>query len=206
MRSLVHLRDSDYRVMPWKNGLGSTTELYVDPPDAGLDDFVWRVSIATLTTSGPFSRFEGCDRIITQLEGAPMRLTHDAGAPQMLAPLTPHAFAGEADTCATLTSPARDFNVMTRRARMHATVTTRALGAHETSTCDAATVCIYVVRGSLMLVEHTLAIVSGETCVTAGEGVVVLCAGEEGATALVVALHVATTREREPPRGATTMC
>ena len=33
---------------PWKNGLGQTRELACWPPGAGLDDFEWRVSVATV--------------------------------------------------------------------------------------------------------------------------------------------------------------
>jgi len=36
-RGLRRLRPGDFRVMTWKNGLGTTTELAVDPPGASLD-------------------------------------------------------------------------------------------------------------------------------------------------------------------------
>ncbi len=48
------LRASDHRVMPWKNGGGSTTEIAVFPIDSGLDAFDWRVSMATVAADGPF--------------------------------------------------------------------------------------------------------------------------------------------------------
>ena len=57
--------------MPWKNGGGSTTELLVEPAGATLQTgFRWRLSMAALETSGPFSRFEGHDRTMVP-EGAP---------------------------------------------------------------------------------------------------------------------------------------
>ena len=62
------IRSNDCCVMPWKNGYGSTTELAVEPPDAALDRFDWRVSVAELRGSGPFSTFPGYDRIIVQLD------------------------------------------------------------------------------------------------------------------------------------------
>ncbi|MBR7784673.1 HutD family protein, partial [Undibacterium luofuense] len=37
----------DYLTMPWKNGGGSTTELAVFPEQAGLDQFIWRLSTAS---------------------------------------------------------------------------------------------------------------------------------------------------------------
>ena len=42
------LRAEDYRKMRWKNGGGETAEIAVFPQNAGLDDFGWRVSVATV--------------------------------------------------------------------------------------------------------------------------------------------------------------
>lgn len=102
---------------PWKNGGGVTRELACFPHGAGLDDFVWRVSIADIGKSGPFSHFPGVERIIMLLAGDGMELRHDGGAPYPLtAPLQPFRFPGEAPIEATLVgSPSQDFNLMLRR-------------------------------------------------------------------------------------------
>ncbi len=50
--------------MPWKNGGGSTTELAIFPSDATLENFVWRLSTATVKTDGPFSHFAQIDRTL----------------------------------------------------------------------------------------------------------------------------------------------
>lgn len=92
---LRHLRSDDYRVMPWKNGLGTTTEIAVHPPDAALTDFTWRLSIADLGASGPFSSFPGYDRILVQLDGPPMILAHEGLAERRLTLREPYRFAGE---------------------------------------------------------------------------------------------------------------
>ncbi|RUU10282.1 HutD family protein, partial [Mesorhizobium sp. M7A.T.Ca.TU.009.01.3.2] len=63
------LRAAEYRSMPWKNGGGVTTEIAVSPSGAGLDDFDWRVSMARVELSGPFSQFAGIDRTLAVLEG-----------------------------------------------------------------------------------------------------------------------------------------
>src|SRR5580693_1543340 len=123
MPSLRHLRPLDYRIMPWKNGLGTTTEIAVHPEGAGLDAFTWRLSVADLLASGPFSTFAGYDRTIVQLEGAPMTLSHDGLGEHRLRLLAPYRFDGEAGTFGTLDPPpARDFNVMVRRDRARADV------------------------------------------------------------------------------------
>src|SRR5690348_16103916 len=68
------IRSSDYRRMPWKNGGGETVEVTIAPEGASLDAFDWRVSMARVASSGPFSRFPGVDRTLAVLAGGGMRL------------------------------------------------------------------------------------------------------------------------------------
>lgn len=105
--------------MPWKNGCGVTRELACSPPGAGFDDFTWRISIADVNASGPFSAFSGIDRVIALLDGDGMHLQFADGKVHALTePLAPFAFAGEAQLHAELVgTPSRDFNLMLRRDR-----------------------------------------------------------------------------------------
>ncbi len=115
-----HLRPSDYRVMPWKNGGGSTTELIIEPFGASLETgFLWRLSMAEVAVSGPFSRFDGYDRTLLLLEGRGLHLGFEHQPSVHLDRLLePIAFRGDALTSGTLLDgPCRDFNVITRRAR-----------------------------------------------------------------------------------------
>ena len=50
--------------VPWKNGGGSTTQIAVFPPDAGFEDFDWRISLATIAEDGAFSEFPGVERTL----------------------------------------------------------------------------------------------------------------------------------------------
>ncbi|MFJ9202010.1 HutD/Ves family protein [Streptomyces flaveolus] len=111
------LRASERTPAPWKNGGGVTSEVAVHPQGAGTDDFAWRVSVADVARSGPFSTFDGVDRIITVVDGPGMALTVD-GTPHVVdAPYEPFAFPGDAVTeCRLLDGPIVDFNVMARRA------------------------------------------------------------------------------------------
>lgn len=59
--------------MPWKNGGGITHEVFRVP--AMGDPFLWRVSIAQIDASGPFSQFDGFTRTLVLLQGAGVRLT-----------------------------------------------------------------------------------------------------------------------------------
>jgi environmental stress-induced protein Ves len=102
---------------PWKNGGGITRELACYPVGASMNDFIWRVSIADVSASGPFSSFPGVDRVITLLDGDGMQLHFGHGTQHTLTDkLLPYAFRGEDKVDAQLTgSPSRDFNLMTRR-------------------------------------------------------------------------------------------
>jgi environmental stress-induced protein Ves len=107
---------------PWKNGGGVTRELACFPAGAGFDDFLWRVSIADVHQSGPFSRFPGIDRVILLLDGGGMVLHGDEGEHALTTELAPHAFRGEAQVDAELVSPSRDFNLMLRRGRAQGSI------------------------------------------------------------------------------------
>jgi environmental stress-induced protein Ves len=114
---------SELPASPWKNGGGSTTELWCEPPGAGLEDFVWRVSVARIASDGPFSLFPGVDRIIALLQGGGVRLSGADGETQatLTTPLTPFVFPGELPVTATrLGGDSLDFNVMTRRGQAQA--------------------------------------------------------------------------------------
>jgi len=105
------------KAVPWKNGLGITREIAVEPPGASMDDFAWRVSIADVDTASPFSVFPGIDRTIVLLIGDGFVMTLDGERTHALtAPCAPFAFAGEARVEVTLAGGAtRDFNLMVRR-------------------------------------------------------------------------------------------
>ena len=105
--------------VPWKNGGGVTRELACFPPGASFDEFTWRVSIADVHASGPFSAFLGIDRVIALLDGDGMHLQFADGKMHALnEPLAPFSFAGERQLHAELVgTPSRDFNLMLRRDR-----------------------------------------------------------------------------------------
>ena len=67
--ALTHFSRRSLAAMPWKNGGGTTQEIACWPPGAGLSEFGWRVSIATIAAPGPFSVFADIDRSIMLLEG-----------------------------------------------------------------------------------------------------------------------------------------
>jgi environmental stress-induced protein Ves len=114
------IRAADHRVMRWKNGGGTTAEIVVSPQGAGLEDFDWRLSMATVERDGPFSAFPGIDRTLSILEGEGIRLSAGADEPVELTKSSkPHVFAADAPASADLVAGAViDLNVMSRRGRV----------------------------------------------------------------------------------------
>jgi len=113
------LRASDHKRMPWKNGKGETVEIAVFPAAATVDDFDWRISMATVAEDGLFSVFADIDRTLSILTGDGIELSVEREPDRVLRPDTPsHAFPADAVTSARLLSgPITDLNVMTRRGK-----------------------------------------------------------------------------------------
>lgn len=136
MREVQRLEPHDARVVPWKNGRGTTTEFAVWPAGASFErgDYDWRLSAAAVVADGPFSSFPGHERILTVTSGAGLVLEHGASAPRArLRRLEPYRFSGDWETRAALVAgPVADFNVILRRERVRAEVHALALGARRT--------------------------------------------------------------------------
>lgn len=115
MLTLIDL--NQLAAMPWKNGGGVTRELAAYPVGSGLNDFIWRISIADVAQSAAFSTFTGIDRIITLLNGDGMRLEFaDGRRHNLTTAFSPFHFRGEDPLHADLfASPSSDFNLMLRR-------------------------------------------------------------------------------------------
>ncbi|ADH90841.1 protein of unknown function DUF886 [Ancylobacter novellus DSM 506] len=113
------LRTADHKVMPWKNGGGSTTEVAVFPEGAGLEAFGWRLSMAGVTADGPFSAFSDIDRTLAVLEGEGIALDVEGrGTLRVTRDGEPASFPGGAPTFGRLLGgPILDLNAMSRRGR-----------------------------------------------------------------------------------------
>ncbi|MGH6934121.1 MAG: HutD/Ves family protein [Dongiaceae bacterium] len=125
-------RPADHRNMPWKNGLGTTAEIAIDPPGADIAGgrFRWRLSIASIDRSCPFSAFPGYERTIMVISGNGMVLTV-AGRParRMDRLFDPFMFSGdEPADCQLIDGPIRDFNLVVDRARSGARTAVEVLG------------------------------------------------------------------------------
>ena len=112
------LKAENHRRMPWKNGGGVTVEIAVHPQGASVDDFDWRISMASVANDGPFSVFPGIDRTLSVLEGDGFLLDVDGQVSTLTRDSAPFAFAADSRSAARLIGSAiTDLNVMTRRDR-----------------------------------------------------------------------------------------
>ncbi len=93
------LTSSDYVEKSWKNGLGLTREILLHP--------LFRLSMADLKESGPFSHFPGMHRILILLQGPPVKINS-----QPLSRFEIFEFSGDTDTYCEVSGEGKDFNLM----------------------------------------------------------------------------------------------
>jgi environmental stress-induced protein Ves len=165
---------AQHKVMPWRNGGGTTAEIAFEPSD-GPTGFRWRLSLADVASEGPFSAFPGCSRTIMLLSGPGMELTiTEAGAAphttRLDQPHQPFDFDGEAETsCRLIDGPVRDLNVIAERSLQidHRVV---ALDDADAMLEPASIWLFHVLRGTAVIdIGRHLAVTEGETAIIEDE-------------------------------------
>ncbi len=107
--------------MPWKNGLGITSQIDIYPQDAAFpgEDFLWRVSSASVQSDNPFSQFPGCDRLLAVFSGDGLNLNGQALTPSQII-----YFKGEDKIQGDLLGgPVLDIGIIFRRDKVRAAMT-----------------------------------------------------------------------------------
>lgn len=179
-----------YRMLPWKNGGGSTAEIAVDPDGAGWDEFNWRVAIADIRESGPFSSFPGIDRSILLLDaprGTSMELRVDGErVPMRVREFVD--FGGEAATESVIfgepNGVLRDFNVMSRRDTVRHRRGCNQLGpgeVHRMGGTDTRVIYIAGGEGDLINTSTPHPLVAGDSVIASGDETLELRGGPTGA-------------------------
>jgi environmental stress-induced protein Ves len=103
---------ADVAATPWRNGGGVTRELVAWPPEG---EWQWRMSVAEVESSGPFSRFEGVQRWFAVLSGEGVALDIAGESHRLTGHSAPLAFDGSVSTdCQLLNGATEDFNLMVR--------------------------------------------------------------------------------------------
>jgi environmental stress-induced protein Ves len=106
------IRSASFTANPWKNGGGITHEAIRVP--ARGDPFRWRVSVAHIDASGPFSEFSEHNRTMVLLRGAGIELRFGGGKTKALTePGELIEFDGaDSAYCELLKGPCVDLNLM----------------------------------------------------------------------------------------------
>jgi environmental stress-induced protein Ves len=155
--SLQIVRRSTYKRSPWKNGGGITHEA-IRVPSTG-DPFLWRVSVAQIDSSGPFSDFAGYDRKMVLLQGPGIELAHGNGQHRVLKNVGDCVeFAGAMPThCELLGGPCVDLNLMAAESLRSTGRVERLLGGR-IATAEGDTTLIFAIESPLSLASD-----AGET-------------------------------------------
>jgi len=165
------LRSSDYQRMPWKNGGGTTTEIWKAASPAG--EMLWRLSIADVASDGPFSEFPGIDRWIMVISGKGMELAIEGlGAKRLDRPFEPLFFPGDAKTdCRLIDGSIRDFNFMIARSFGEGTLQVLQLTAGMAAPLGENTAAVYVLAGSVEIESNDIRqLTTGDTWIAEQPG------------------------------------
>jgi environmental stress-induced protein Ves len=143
------IRLADALASPWRNGGGVTRELAAWP--AGSADWVWRISIAEVASSGPFSRFADVQRWFAVLSGSGVTLQMNGVDQRLTAGSEPLEFDGAvAVDCRLIDGPTQDLNLMVQQGRGSARMQ-RIAGAQQFIASPAKVLAVYAQAGPAQL-------------------------------------------------------
>jgi uncharacterized protein len=145
------IRRSSFTATPWKNGGGITHEAIRVPPSG--DAFLWRVSVAQIDASGPFSDFAGYDRKMVLLQGRGIVLAFGSGDQTALRGIGDWVeFDGAVPTrCELLDGPCVDLNLIVSKSLRTAARIEILSGPEHVAAARGETTLIFGIRGSLSL-------------------------------------------------------
>lgn len=109
------ITSKDFKLMPWKNGGGTTNEIFCLKNSNG--NILFRLSMANVSIDGDFSIFPEIDRILFLVHGHGMNLNFSSKDPLCLNQIhSPIHFPGEEKIYSSLINgECLDFNIMTNR-------------------------------------------------------------------------------------------
>lgn len=178
--------------MPWKNGAGWTTVIAVWPESAGDEDFGWRLSIAEIERSQPYSIFPGVDRRQLLLSGPGLVLTGSGERHLLAAPYDVAGFSGDSVLTCEPAGPCRVLNVMTRRGIVDAEISI--LRGSVAVSAGSGYLVLYVTAGEYRLSASD---VEGHQVLGAADALIVEgaeIAADGGADAVMVAVRFEISR------------
>jgi environmental stress-induced protein Ves len=145
------IRRASFTATPWKNGGGITHEAIRVPPTG--DAFLWRVSVAHIDASGPFSDFAGYDRKMVLLRGRGVALEFGSGDKCALRSIGDWAeFDGAMPArCELLDGACVDLNLMVSKSLRTAARVERLSGLELVAASQGETTLIFAIQDPLCL-------------------------------------------------------
>jgi uncharacterized protein len=145
------IRRASFTATPWKNGGGITHEAIRVPPTG--DAFLWRVSVAHIDASGPFSDFAGYDRKMVLLRGRGVALEFGSGDKCALRSIGDWAeFDGAMPArCELLDGGCVDLNLMVSKSLRTAARVERLSGLELVAASQGETTLIFAIQDPLCL-------------------------------------------------------
>ena len=147
-------RRAEFRASPWRNGGGVTHEA-MRRPSTG-DAYDWRVSVAEIASSGPFSAFDGYRRHMLLLSGAGLELEFpDGRLARLLRPGDLTSFAGSPPPeCRLIAGPCVDLNLICAHGLPVETWLLRGDAQHDVGVAAGDVVLAFCIEGTATLVDH----------------------------------------------------
>ncbi|HMK84730.1 MAG TPA: HutD family protein, partial [Steroidobacteraceae bacterium] len=152
------IRRSSFEAVPWKNGGGITHEAIRVP--ARGDEFRFRVSVARIEASGPFSDFAAYNRTMVLLEGSAVELRFSNGTRRVLRAVGDMAqFDGALATqCELKHGPCTDLNLITLKTLGEVEARVERLdGTLSLPVRPGCTTLVFPLDAAAVLVEHEAA-------------------------------------------------
>lgn len=152
--------------MPWKNGLGKTSEVAVFPDGSDLSrgDFLWRVSSAHVGAANSFSNFQGYDRILTVIDGEGLILNGNVLEEHQVC-----RFSGEDSFfCELVNGAVDDLGVIVKRDQYRAELTIETIDSSAKSiSCDDG-IHFFFAIGSFVILNPSLRLERGDSLKVVG--------------------------------------
>jgi uncharacterized protein len=159
---------AEFRKGQWRNGRGVSWDIYSEGA-AGAEEFGWRLSLADIAESGPFSLYGPVDRVFTLIEGKGLALDISGAAPAAPAIYKPLAFACDVKTSCTLAGgPCRALNLFTARGEWSAEGSVIDIAEIEDLDASGKACALYILEGDCSVAAHGTV-----TVAAAGEAVII---------------------------------
>ncbi len=199
-RAMRVIRRSEFDTRPWRNGGGVTHEAVRVP--AGREDFWWRISVAEIAESGPFSDFTGYRRHLALLDGPGCDLRFANGERRELrrrGDLIDFDGALAAE-CTLIGGPCMDLNLLTARATVDADARVASLGVpRPLDRVPNATIAVFCVAGRIRIecdMAEAQVVTTGDLALLDGAAGTRLVDADPGDPAALA--FIATITERLP--------